>query len=177
MTFRAIFVSRDFGITRRVGTWRRRRVKRSFEPGDDSALPIAEGDLPKSRVFVFRAKRPCGSTNTKHFHAASKGAVMRLHSPLRCRIIAKPLPLLLSPASTPSCKTPAAAAPPKSADAAHLYLPNPSACATRRAPECFFVSAAERSAAAGILQEVKSQETGGDPKKLRPRRRRHLTRE
>ena len=58
VTFRAIFVSRDFGITRRVGTWRRRRVKRSFEPGDDSALPIAEGDLPKSRVFVFRAKRP-----------------------------------------------------------------------------------------------------------------------
>ena len=58
VTFRAIFVSRDFGITRRVGTWRRRRVKRSFEPGDDSALPIPEGDLPKSRVFVFRAKRP-----------------------------------------------------------------------------------------------------------------------
>ena len=58
VTFCAIFVSRDFGITRRVGTWRRRRVKRSFEPGDDSALPIAEGDLPKSRVFVFRAKRP-----------------------------------------------------------------------------------------------------------------------
>ena len=57
MTFRAIFVSRDFGITRRVGTWRRRRVKRSFEPGDGSALPIAEGDLPRSRVFVFRAKR------------------------------------------------------------------------------------------------------------------------
>ena len=58
VTFCAIFVSRDFGVTRRVGTWRRRRVKRSFEPGDDSALPIAEGDLPKSRVFVFRAKRP-----------------------------------------------------------------------------------------------------------------------
>ena len=57
VTFRAIFVSRDFGITRRVGTWRRRRVKRSFEPGDGSALPIAEGDLPRSRVFVFRAKR------------------------------------------------------------------------------------------------------------------------
>ena len=58
VTFRAIFVSRDFGITRRVGTWRRRRLKRSFKPGDGSALPIAEGDLPKSRVFVFRAKRP-----------------------------------------------------------------------------------------------------------------------
>ena len=58
VTFRAIFVSRDFGITRRVGTWRRRRVKRSFEPGDGSALPIAEGDSPRSRVFVFRAKRP-----------------------------------------------------------------------------------------------------------------------
>ena len=58
VTFRAIFVSRDFGITRRVGTWRRRRVKRSFEPGDGSALPIAEGDLPRFRVFVFRAKRP-----------------------------------------------------------------------------------------------------------------------
>ena len=57
VTFCAIFVSRDFGITRRVGTWRRRRVKRSFEPGDDSALPIAEGDLPKPRVFVVRAKR------------------------------------------------------------------------------------------------------------------------
>ena len=57
VTFCAIFVSRDFGITRRVGTWRRRRVKRSFEPGDGSALPIAEGDLPRSRVFVFRAKR------------------------------------------------------------------------------------------------------------------------
>ena len=57
VTFRAIFVSRDFGITRRVGTWRRRRVKRSFEPGDGSALPIAEGDLPRSRVFVVRAKR------------------------------------------------------------------------------------------------------------------------
>ncbi len=42
---RAIFVSRDFGITRRM------------EPGDGSALPIAEGDLPRSRVFVFRAKR------------------------------------------------------------------------------------------------------------------------
>ena len=39
----------------------------------------------------------------------------------------------------------------------------------------FFVSAAERSAAAGILQEMKRQESGGDPKKLRPRRRRHLT--
>ena len=39
VTFRAFFVSRDFGITRRVGTWRRRRVKRSFEPGDDSAFP------------------------------------------------------------------------------------------------------------------------------------------
>ena len=58
VTFCAIFVSRDFGITRRVGTWRRRRVKRSFKPGDGSALPIAEGDLPRSRVFVFRAKRP-----------------------------------------------------------------------------------------------------------------------
>ena len=77
----------------------------------------------------------------------------------------------------PSCMTPAAAAPPRSADAAHLCHPNPSSCATRRAPECFFVSAAERSAAAGILQEMKRQETGGDPKKLRPRRRRHLTRE
>ena len=40
-----------------------------------------------------------------------------------------------------------------------------------------FVSAAERSAAAGILQEVKRQETGGDPKTLRPRCRRHLARE
>ena len=40
-----------------------------------------------------------------------------------------------------------------------------------------FTSAAERSAAAGVLQEVKRQETGGDPKTLRPRRRRHLTRE
>ena len=57
VTFRATFVSRGFGITRGVGTWRRRRVKRSFEPGDDSALPIAEGDLPKPRVFVVRAER------------------------------------------------------------------------------------------------------------------------
>ena len=32
-------------------------MKRSFEPGDGSALPIAEGDLPRSRAFVFRAKR------------------------------------------------------------------------------------------------------------------------
>ena len=32
-------------------------MKRSFEPGDGSTLPIAEGDLPRSRVFVFRAKR------------------------------------------------------------------------------------------------------------------------
>ena len=39
----------------------------------------------------------------------------------------------------------------------------------------FFVSAAERSAAAGILQEVKRQETGDDSETLRPRRRRHLT--
>ena len=45
----------------------------------------------------------------------------------------------------PSCKTPAAAAPPKSADAAHLCHPNPSACTIRRAPECFcFGSRAQR---------------------------------
>ena len=81
----------------------------------------------------------------------------------------------LAPASClhPSCKMPAAAAPPQSADAAHLCHPNLSSCATRRAPDCS-VSAAERSAAAGFLQEMKRQESGGDPKKLRPRRRQHL---
>ena len=90
--------------------------------------------------------------------------------------VAKPLPLLLPPASTPPVRRPRqrpllnqrtrrTSATPISHPAPPAARPN------------VFVSAAERSAAASILQEMKSQETGGDPKTLRPRRRRYLTRE
>ena len=83
----------------------------------------------------------------------------------------KPLPLLLSPASTPLLKD-ARGSGPSLISGRGAPLP-PESFSLHHPPRArmFFVSAAERSAAAGVLQEMKRQETGGDSETLRPRRR------
>ena len=82
----------------------------------------------------------------------------------------KPLPLLLSHASTPPVRRPRQRPlldqRTRRTSATSISRPAPSAARPN-----VFVSAAERSAAAGVLQEMKRQETGGDSETLRPRRR------
>ena len=108
------------------------------------------------------------------------GKLPQIHTEIsagrKSKEVAKPLPLLLPPASTPPVRRPRQRPllnqRTRRTSATRILQPAPSAARPN-----VFVSAAERSAAAGILQEMKRQETGDDSETLRPRRRRHLTRE